>query len=110
MIEAAEALAGFVAGRARSDLDTDLMLLFAVVRAIEVVGEAASRVSERTRERAPTLPWRAIVGMRNRVIHGYFAVDKDVVWRTATEEVPALVSSLRPLLTSDLDSGSRPEP
>ena len=65
MVEAAETAAAFVAGRARADLDTDRMLLFAVVRAIEVVGEAANHVSDAGRALLPGLPWPAIVGMRN---------------------------------------------
>jgi uncharacterized protein with HEPN domain len=64
MVEAAESIATFVAGRTRSDLDTDRMLLFAVVRAIEIIGEA--QISDETRSRAEDVPWRAMVGMRNR--------------------------------------------
>ena len=55
------------------------MLLFAIIRAIEVVGEAASKVTNETKDSAPDVPWMAIVGMRNRLIHGYFDVDSDVV-------------------------------
>jgi uncharacterized protein with HEPN domain len=57
MIEAAEAATGFASGIARSDLDSDRMLVFALVRAIEIVGEAASKVSTSTRETAPEVPW-----------------------------------------------------
>jgi uncharacterized protein with HEPN domain len=70
------------------------MLLFALVRAIEVIGEAASRVSDDARQTAPEVPWRQIAGMRNRLIHGFFDVDVEIVWRTATEDVPTLVSAL----------------
>lgn len=73
------------------------MLLFAVVRGIEVLGEAASKISPETRTAVPSVPWGAIVGMRNRLIHGYFDMDATVVWKTATEEVPALVPLLRTL-------------
>ncbi len=98
MIEAAESALSFVAGRVRADLDHDRMLLFGVVRAIEVIGEAAAKVSEDTRMRASEVPWRAIVSMRNRLIHAYFDIDHDIVWQTATEEIPALLPSLRALL------------
>jgi uncharacterized protein with HEPN domain len=97
MIDAADAMAAFVAGRAREDLESDQMLLFAVVRAIEVLGEAASRVSADVRESAPEVPWAAIVAMRNRLIHGYFDVDATLVWKTATEEIPDLLPKLRAL-------------
>jgi uncharacterized protein with HEPN domain len=97
MIEAAEAVAQFVEGRSRADLDGDRMLLFAVVHAIEIFGEAANKVSQETRSAAPRVPWGAIVGMRNRLIHGYFDIDTTVVWKTAAEEIPALVSLLQDL-------------
>jgi uncharacterized protein with HEPN domain len=67
------------------------------VHAIEVFGEAASRISFEARTAAPQLPWGAMVSMRNRLIHGYFDIDKTVVWKTATLEVPALVPLLRTL-------------
>jgi uncharacterized protein with HEPN domain len=99
MIEAAESAIEFVAGRQRSDLDTDRMLLFAVVRAIEIIGEAASRITEATRAGEPTVPWRAIVGMRNRLIHAYFSVNTQVVWQTVTTEIPVILPKLRELVT-----------
>jgi uncharacterized protein with HEPN domain len=94
MIEATETALNFVTGRQRADLDSDRMLLFALVRAIEVVGEAAGRVSEATRGSAADIPWSLIVSMRNRLIHAYFDVDNDVVWKAATEELPALLPEL----------------
>jgi uncharacterized protein with HEPN domain len=98
MIEAAENAINFVTGRQRTDLNSDQMLLFALVRAIEIVGEAASRISEATREATVDIPWGLIVSMRNRLIHAYFDVDNDVVWKTATEELPALLPALRALV------------
>ena len=101
MIEAIETAQRFVAGRQRRDLDTDQMLLFALVRAIEIVGEAASRVSPETRSAIPAVPWPAIVSMRNRLIHAYFDIDRDVVWKTAVEEIPPLASLLRAVAPED---------
>ena len=100
MIEAAESAIQFVSGRDRSDLDTDRMLLFAVVRAIEIVGEAASRITDETCAAEPAIPWRAIVGMRNRLIHAYFEVNSQIVWETVTVEIPALLPLLRTLAAS----------
>ena len=71
MIEACAAATEFVAGRARVDLDTDRMLLFAVVRAVEIMGEAASKMSEEMRTAHGEIPWKAIVGTRNRLVHAY---------------------------------------
>ena len=100
MIEAAESAAQFIADRSRSDLDSDRMLLFAVVRAIEVVGEAASKLSEEFRAAHPGIPWRAIVGMRNRLIHAYFDIDTETVWETTTQELPPILNQLRELVAA----------
>lgn len=105
MIEAAETACGFVSGKQRGDLDADRMLVFALVRAIEIVGEAASRVSEPTREAAADIPWPLIVSMRNRLIHAYFDVDHEVVWKTATEELPQLLPRLRVLVENAKGEG-----
>ena len=69
MIEAGEACASFIAGRSRDEFEADLMLRFALARAIEIIGEAASRLSIEARAAAPSIPWREIVAIRNRLIH-----------------------------------------
>ena len=93
MVDAAETVGQFMFGRKRADLDSDRMLLFAVVRAIEVVGEAAGKVSEETRATSQDIPWGAIVSMRNRLIHGYF----DIVSKTVSKELPDLLPRLQRL-------------
>ncbi len=103
MIEAAWTVQGFVEGRSRGAFDSDLMLQFALVRAIEIIGEAASRVSAETRSATPAVPWAAIVAMRNRLMHAYFSIDPAIVWKSATEEVPALLLILRTVLPEDQD-------
>ena len=97
MIEAAEAVREFVVGRVATDLDHDRMLLFALLRAIEILGEAASKISAETRAANGMVPWRQIVATRNRLIHGYFDIDHAIVWKTATEEIPDLLTQLRSL-------------
>lgn len=99
MVEACEALQRFTVGRERNALVQDEMLLFAVVRAVEIVGEAASKVTQETRDTHPHIPWRAIVGMRNRLVHAYFEINVDMVWVAATQEIPLLLSQLRLLVT-----------
>lgn len=101
MIDAAEVAQGFVHGRQRVDLDVDQMLLFALVRAVEIVGEAASKVSEETKAARGEVPWTAIVGMRNRLIHAYFDIDRDILWKTVKEELPALLPLLRSLVANN---------
>jgi uncharacterized protein with HEPN domain len=101
MLEAAENAQRFILGKNRADLDTDPMLLFALVRAIEILGEAASKVSTEQRAASATVPWVTIVAMRNRLIHAYFDIDRDIVWKTVTEEIPSLRSQLLQLLPKD---------
>jgi uncharacterized protein with HEPN domain len=98
MIEAAEHALTFVAGRQRADLDSDVMLRLAVTRAVEIVGEAAAKVSETSRAEIPALPWAQIVGMRNRLVHAYFDVDRDILWDTVQLALPGLVQSLKVVL------------
>jgi len=98
MRDACRSVARFLHGRSRGDLDQDEMLRFALVRAVEIVGEAAAKVSAETRQRAPGIPWREAVGIRNRLIHAYFDVDLDVLWRTAQDDLPPLQQALQALL------------
>lgn len=101
MVEAAQAAQRFMTARQRADLDRDQLLLFAVVRAIEIVGEAATRVSEETRAATPDVPWPAIIGMRNRVVHAYFDIDREIVWKTITLELPQLLPALQAALETE---------
>jgi uncharacterized protein with HEPN domain len=105
MLDAAGSVARFVDGRQREDLDADEMLRFALVRAIEVFGEAAAKISAETRDANPEVPWRAIVGMRNRLIHAYFDIDTQLLWVAATREIPTLLPALEALAK---EAGSRP--
>jgi uncharacterized protein with HEPN domain len=98
LADALNSAIGFARGRDRSDLDSDEMLLFALVRAIEIAGEAASRVTAETRAELPDLPWNSIVGMRNRLVHAYFDINKDILWTTVTDAAPPLAERLKTLL------------
>lgn len=71
------------------------MLLFAVVRAIEIVGEAASKISPAARAEHATIPWSAIIAMRNRLVHAYFEIDTDIMWVAVQQEIPALMLQLQ---------------
>ncbi|MFN0301044.1 MAG: DUF86 domain-containing protein [Burkholderiales bacterium] len=100
MIDATEAALRFANGRSRGDLDTDEMLLFALVRAIEILGEAASKVSAEARVLTPDVPWSAVVGMRNRLVHAYFDINRDTLWSTVSQALPPLLAHQRAI---DLD-------
>jgi uncharacterized protein with HEPN domain len=91
----------FAQGRKRGDLDADEMLLFALTRAIEIAGEAASRISAQARGTMLDIPWNALVGMRNRLVHAYFDIDRDILWNTAATAAPALVEALKALLAKE---------
>ncbi len=82
----------------RPDLDRDRVLQLALVRLIEIVGEAAGRVSDEVQSKHPSIPWPQIISMRNRLIHGYDFVDIDILWQTITEDLPVLVSELEKIL------------
>lgn len=99
MLDAAEEAVSFIVGRRREDLDTDQILALALVRSIEIVGEAGARVSGGGRAEVPDIPWRQIVAMRNRLIHAYFDVDLDVVWRTVKDDLPPLIETLKNALS-----------
>ena len=82
-------------GRTRADLDADPVLAAALERFVEVIGEAATKVSQSVRDGMSEIPWREIIGMRNRLIHGYAAVDRDIIWTVVTEDLPSLIASLQ---------------
>ncbi len=103
MLEAAQEAAAFARNRTRQDLYGDRMLSFALVHAIEIIGEAASKVSPEGRSACPSLPWASIIGMRNRLIHAYFDVDLDRVWETIADDLPPLIAALEAVLSQETD-------
>ena len=86
------------AGRARNDLEKDRMLELSLTRLVEIVGEAANRIPAEFRKQHPELPWPMMVGMRNRLIHGYDSVDLDILWDTVRDHLPKLVEQLDRLI------------
>lgn len=101
MLEAAEAVASFVAGRTRDDYAKDLLLRSAVERQIEIIGEAARCVSSSFREAHGAIAWRAIQAQRHRLAHEYGAISDTLIWEVATVHVPKLISQLGPLVHRD---------
>ena len=99
--DAATQLAEYVGGHRREDLGRDPLLRDGLIRQVEVVGEAAPHLSQEFRRRHPEAPWPDIVGMRHRLIHGYFNVNLDLLWETAVRDAPELFRILSPLLTEE---------
>ncbi len=95
MLDATQEAISFASGKKREDLDADRMLVLSLVKDIEIIGEAATKISEDCRRVLPEIPWKNIVAMRNRLIHGYFDIDLDIVWKTVAEELPPLLNLLR---------------
>jgi uncharacterized protein with HEPN domain len=95
MLDAAREAMEFARGRERGDLDRDRMLVLSLVKCIEIIGEAATKVGEETRVQCPSLPWVDIIGMRNRLIHGYYDIDLNRVWDTVKDDLPPLVTGLK---------------
>ena len=88
----------FTQASGRADLDTNRMLYLALLRALEVIGEAANRVSQSLQDQHPEIPWAQIVALRNRLIHGYDAVDTDRIWQIVTDDIPKLIDDLQNIL------------
>ena len=102
MLDAASQALEFGAGHTREDLEIDRMRALAIVRCIEIIGEAAAKVTDETRVTHADIPWGDIVGMRNRLIHAYFDIDLDRVCDTLANDLAPLMAALRQMLP---DSG-----
>ncbi len=111
IVAAIDAAQAFVAGMNDAQFRADQRTVYAVTHALEIVGEAAKRIPDTVRGRYPTVPWRLMAGMRDRLIHGYNTVDLDVLWKTVTEDLP----TTRPLVAEALRqehtaAGEPPDP
>lgn len=94
MIEAARKIQMFLEHRKKADLESEELFSLGLVRLLEIIGGAATRVTDATQKRNPTIPWAQVIGMRNRLIHGYDVIDLDILWQTVVEDVPSLLNAL----------------
>lgn len=97
ILEAAKLARSYVEGKTQDDFLADTQCQDAVIRRLEIIGEAAGRLSEETRATVPELDWRAMIGMRNMMIHEYDGVDLDIVWETVETDLPALIQAITPV-------------
>jgi len=101
MLDSAREALSLIERRTKEDIAADRVLTLALIRLMEVVGEAAARVSAAGQECNPRIPWSQIVGLRNRLIHGYDSVDMDILWNILCSDLPFLVSALEPALAPE---------
>jgi uncharacterized protein with HEPN domain len=94
MLDHAREAVAMASGRTRDELDADRQLNLSLVRLLEIVGEAASRLPTEERIHYPDIPWPEIIGLRNRLIHGYDSVDFDILWQIVTHDLPPLIAAL----------------
>jgi uncharacterized protein with HEPN domain len=104
MVEAAREALSFSQGKDRNDLTSSRMLVLSLIKSIEIIGEAASTVTQQFRELHPEIPWKDIVAMRNRLIHVYFDIDLDRVWDTITDDLPRLILVLEKVIAQEKNS------
>ncbi len=98
MLLAARDATQFVQGITWQQFDASRLHQNAVIKALEIVSEAATRISEETRQAHPEIPWKEIIGMRNRLVHAYFDVDWRAVWDTVHHDFPPLIAMIEPLV------------
>ncbi len=98
MLENAQKVHQLARGLNRADLDQDWVRTYALVHALEVIGEAADHLPEAEQVRHPEIPWAQIVGLRNRLIHGYDSVDLDILWQIIKKDIPPLIKALEAIL------------
>ena len=101
MLDAAQKAIEFTRGCNSDDLRKDDKLALSVVRLLEIIGEAAKNVSNQYRKEYPEIPWQQIAGIRDRLVHGYFDIDLDIVWKIVSEDLPPLVSQLEEAITNN---------
>jgi uncharacterized protein with HEPN domain len=98
IFDAAHETQGFIRGRRREDLDRDRQLVWALVKAVEIIGEAAYHMKGISREEIPDIPWEDVIGMRHRLVHAYFDINLDILWKTIQEDLPLLIAALEPFI------------
>jgi uncharacterized protein with HEPN domain len=99
MLDAASKIVEYTQKCTRVDLDKDEKLNLALVRLLEVLGEAAKKVSDQCQAAHPEIPWRQIAGTRDRLIHGYFDVDLDIIWKIISTDLPPLIEQIEKVLS-----------
>lgn len=101
MLDAAREAVTFTKGLSFFDLTEDRKLELALVKDIEIIGEAAYQISQATRDSLPGLPWEDIIGMRHRLVHAYFDINLEILWQTVQNDLPPLIVELERALIEE---------
>lgn len=101
MLLAASEVRQFTDGVSFDEFESNRLLQHAVIRLVQIIGEAANSVSEEFKQAHPEIPWRGMVGMRNRLVHHYFRVATDKVWEVVQKDIPPLIRVIEPLVPPD---------
>lgn len=100
MLDAAREALAFAENKTRADIYENRLLALGLMKSIEIIGEAASKISKECRQAHPEIPWADVIGMRNRLIHAYADIDPDVLWETVTDDLPSLIPALEKILAN----------
>lgn len=98
MLDMARKISVRVAGLSRADYDANEDLRFVIAHLIQTIGEAAARISTRTQEAHPEIPWKNITGIRHRIVHDYMGVDYDILWEVGVRHIPSLIANLEAIV------------
>jgi len=101
MLDHAREAVEMAGGHCRSDLESNRQFCLAMTHLVEIVGEAAARVSQQSQSRWQDIPWTGVVGLRNRLVHGYDAVDLNILWTIVNDDLPPLIKELEKILTAE---------
>lgn len=100
MYESAVKIRKFTDSLSFQEFSNDDKTLYAVIRALEIIGEASKKIPKSFQKQYDSIPWKEIAGMRDKLIHDYFGVDVKVVWKTAIEDIPLLKKELKTVIDS----------
>lgn len=109
MLDSAYEVVQFIAGRTRTDLETDTLFLRGISMSVGIIGEAASHITTDTHAAYSDIPWRQIIGMRHYLFHGYFKIDLDILWATATLRIPELIVILENIISTNTNPNDNGE-
>jgi uncharacterized protein with HEPN domain len=99
ILQASQKAIGFLGGASLADFESDDKSVFAVIRALEIIGVATKNVPLDVRDRYPSIPWRQMAGIRDKLSHDYLTVNVEVIWKTVTDDLPELIPAIRAVLT-----------